>query len=178
MPSSLIFLELTPENGPVIKGEATATGFEDLIEVDTVTFGAKGKAAVNSTSNTARAQKPRMEYETVDITRPYDSASPRLMVRHTAGHKFKTAKFTFDRPLDEVGVGKQANPILRVTLFNVYIDSFKVTTSPSSKSSAVNEEMSLSFDGIEFTYYPQSAAHDKRQGAVTYRYDRPRTAGN
>lgn len=174
MPSSLIFLELTPENGPKVKGEATASGFESLIEVDSLSFGAKGKAAANATVATARAQRTRIEYESVDTTRPADSATPVLMLRHTAGHRFKTAKFTVDRPLDEVGVGKKANPVLVVVLFNVFIDSFKVTTNPGSKSSAVTEEMSLSFDSIEFTYYPDSAEHDKRGAAVVYRYDRPR----
>src|SRR5690625_1072353 len=116
-----------------IPGEATAPGFENWIEIDSVEFGARGGGANPVFTHIVLSKRP-------------DQASPLLFLASDLGSQ-REAKIRFTN-LTSSG---NRRVYLEITLNDVYVSSMSTT---GSSLDDFSEEVSLTFRESEIEYIP------------------------
>jgi type VI secretion system secreted protein Hcp len=132
-----------------ITGESNAAGFAGYLELTSFSFGATNSAAATSRSTgagTGRAKPLEMS-----VTKNIDKSSPILMLRTAEGKLIKTG---------QVQVAAQGDRLvyLKIVLTDVLVSSYRIDTDTGLASGLPQESFALSFDKIQYSYYPQTAA--------------------
>lgn len=166
MPSTQIFLKLVMgRQNKQIQGEASAEGYEGLIEVDNFSWGMSSKYALRQ--GQAKV-KPQLNYDKLKITKQYDVSSI-SMASHMAGHiPFSTAQITVDHHLHETASSKTVNPLMVIELSNGYIEEIRLAVSEGKLASTLREDITLSFINFKITYHPGGAGRMKRLAPMSY----------
>lgn len=158
MSSTQIFLSITIGSGPV-GGEASAAGYEDMIELESFSFGLSAKHALRQSANNTR---PQLNYDAVKISKVYDVSSVRLATHMGARARFSKAEIFVDQHLQESASVKKQNPVMVIELKNGFIEDIRLSVSTGKLASTVREDISLSFVNFKIRYYPSSVVRGKR----------------
>jgi type VI secretion system secreted protein Hcp len=132
-----------------ITGESQAAGFAGYIELISFSFGATNSAA--TTSRSTGAGSGRAKPLEISVTKYIDKSSPILMLRTAQGKLISTG---------QVQVAAQGDRLvyLKVELTDVLVSSYRIDTDTGSGGGLPTESFALSFDKIQYSYYPQAPA--------------------
>ena len=162
--STQIFLYLDIQ-GTAIKGEATAGGYEDEIEVERFGWGMSSETGCKASASKALSN---ISYKRLTITKLYDTASTNLARYLTRGARFDQAVLSIDHHVLPTGSKKKPNPSMVIELRDGFIEEVRLSMSESGKSAAINEDISLSFSKINILYFPTGVDRDVRQAPVSF----------
>jgi type VI protein secretion system component Hcp len=165
MSSNQIFLRLTMARGNKIRGEASAGGYDGLIEVENFTWAVSSKYSLRQDRAKVR---PQINYDKVKVSKLYDVSSVSLASHMNGRIAFKTAEIIVDHHLQETGLAKAGNPLMVIELRNGYIEDIRISVSEGKLAATVREDMSLSFMNFKITYHPGGADRMKRMAAVSF----------
>lgn len=150
-----------------IKGESTVPGHKDEIEAIGFTSG------VDRPLPYPGQEQGKPQFYEVRVSKKIDSASPLLFVDCATGKKYPKVILTLARP--EPGKGGAKGEVFdyyTVTLSNVTITRVATGPSPETGAGGVrNEEVSLSFQKIEWKYIPVNSRTGKKEKEVEGSYD-------
>jgi type VI secretion system secreted protein Hcp len=130
-----------------IAGESVAKNFLGYIELTGFSFGAGNSAAARSRSTGTGAGKATPHELTV--TKYVDASSPLLMLHTVNGRLIQNAQL-------QVATDAAQVVYLKCHLTDVLVSSYQIETDPTT--SQPQESVSLSFDKIQYSYYPQATA--------------------
>ncbi len=142
MADTLLFLDIDG-----IKGEATTKGFENLVEVESLTWGLEAKHTEKDKKLTTELRPQRLT-----LTKTFDKGSTNLYNFMSQRKLFSQAKFTFTSVL-LLPEGQKAVPILEIFLDDGYVEDIKLQASKSGNEMSVKETVQLSFRKFEMVYY-------------------------
>ena len=150
-----------------IKGESTVAGHKDEIEAIGFTSG------VDRPLPYPGQEQGKPQFYEVRVSKKIDSSSPRLFVDCATGKRYPKAVLTLTKVIPGKGGGKEeVFDYYTVTLSNVTITRVATGASPETGAGGVrNEEVSLSFQKIEWKYIPVDPKSGKKEKAVEGSYD-------
>jgi type VI secretion system secreted protein Hcp len=123
-----------------IPGESTVKGYEDWIEITDFSLGAS-RGAVNGSTSAKQPKEIQVHFEA-----PLSKASPLLMLSTFDGKPIKTGNLS-------VSDGR-LNTFLKIDFVDVVVSSYEVG---STETERPQDQASLSFGKIKFSYYGQTA---------------------
>lgn len=159
MASTMIFLKLVID-GKTIDGESTAAGkFRGQIEVESFSWGVE--AVLNEKTSAGKARSA-MQFDNLSISKFFDKSSVNLCHYMSRRQQFSLAHLTFASLV--VGeAGEEPVPVMEIKLGKGYIEDVRLSASEGGRSIAVREDVKLSFQEAELTYYPmQNYQRDQR----------------
>jgi type VI protein secretion system component Hcp len=170
-----IYLDIKLKGGRPVKGESTAGGYEGRIDIDSFSFGASAKPqAVKDVR--AGEIKANLDFDTVSIAKVFDRASLQLAMamqdnanpsQGSDSRKricFEEATISVDQQYVEFDrTGKYRNEILIFSLYDGYIVSVKLRTSESGAGASIREDIVMSFQNFEITYYAEELDRKGKQ---------------
>ena len=151
-----IFLKIPT---PAVKGEVTAKGHEDSIQIDSFTFG------VQQTGHGSRGGglgAGKAEFQDMNLVKLVDNSTPTLMQLCATGKHIPTATMT----VRKAGDGQLDYYI--VVMSDVLITS--VTNSGQFDGDLPHENVAINFSKIDFTYKKQDKT-GALGGPVQFVYD-------
>lgn len=159
-----IFLKLTMARGNSIAGEASAAGYEGLIELDSFGFSMSAKQSLRQEAGKVRSM---VDCDRVKCSKVYDVASVPLASHLNGRIKFTTAEIFVDHHLHEASA-KDRNPIMVIKLSDGYIADIRLSVSEGKLASTVKEDFSLSYLNFSITYFPGTEGRERRGAAVEF----------
>lgn len=138
-----------------VKGEATADGLKDYMEIMSYSFGASNPASIGTGSGGAGTGKASLS--SFNVMKFSEAGSAELFQRSCEGKHFPKAKVVLRKATGEGG----QSPYLEYEFEEVYIDSIQWSGS-SGGDDRPTESLSFSFAKLTITYYKQDA-----KGAVS-----------
>ncbi len=146
---------------PGLKGDVSAKGFENLIQVSSADFGIARNFNTQIGGTTSReATTPNVKHITLTM-RP-SSVTPHFFIKSATGKADGEAKVHF------VKSGDQFNPFLTLTLSDVIVTGYDLS---QAKSENIPEEtIQLNFTKIESKFTPYDA-EDKPGSPIPAAYD-------
>ncbi len=146
-------------DGGSVKGDVTAKGFENWIEVSSLQFGLH-RAITMDAGRAANRSHGRPSISDITLSKPHCKASPFLLKASLTGDQGKKAKIV----VVETGA-KQLKTYVEYDLEDVLVSSYNTATS----GDAPQETIALSFTKITTTF--TNSGRDNTQGSpvrVTY----------
>lgn len=134
-----------------VKGEATAKGMTDYMEIYSFSFGASNPSTIGSQGGGSSAGK--VSLSSFNIMKRTDSASPTLFQACCTGNHFKDAIVEVKKATGKDG---EQQTFIKYTFAQVYIDSVQWSGS-SGGDTYPTESVSFSFENVEVNYFPQDA---------------------
>jgi type VI secretion system secreted protein Hcp len=131
-----IFLRLDGVNG-----EATASGFQNQIMIDSFEMGGANTATAVRTGG---ASATKVQLKDLVLKKALDLASPTLFLMMASGKTIPNAQFAFRT------TGENAVTYYKVTLTNVMITGIKQQGSSTARPT---EEVTFNYGTITFEYY-------------------------
>jgi type VI secretion system secreted protein Hcp len=153
---SLIYLKY----GDKIKGEVTAEGHVDWVELNSLQFGT-GRGIGNPTGTSASRETGTVNVSEIVVTKMNDVSSEPLF-RESLDGKAVTAEIDLTKSNDAGGF----ETYLKLTLTECLISGYSM----SSGGDKPTESLSLNFTKIEYKYIPYDSAH-KAKPPLTGGYD-------
>lgn len=173
-----IYLQITLENGSV-KGESTAGGYENRIDIDDFDFNAK--ALKQSLSEAAGGDvKSNLVFQPVVVTKVFDRASLQLSGAMKRRERILEAKIAVDQQFIDVDwSGKARNEILILYLYGGYIANIQLQTTEGNLGAQIKETIQISFANFRVEYYAEDRGNagrlldDYRWEPCIYETNRP-----
>jgi type VI secretion system secreted protein Hcp len=142
-----------------IEGEATATGFEKQIAIDSVQFGV-GRAVSALTGSGTKREASQASVSEITVTKTFDASSTKLLKAATVDREGKKVTITF------VTVGTTPQTYLTYDLSDTIVSGYHI----SSGGERPVESISLNFTEFKASYTPTS--EDNKAGApARFGYD-------
>jgi type VI secretion system Hcp family effector len=152
-----------PKRAPVIKGESTARGFEDEIEIESVDWSVSVEQRGSDSADTAHP-----EFEKVTLEKHVDVSTCALLKYANAHKRTDKIAITYvDLVLDPHGVNR-AVPVVEFMLHGCYIDHVGLNVGSSSKGVSLNETVAISYKKINITYHPVGGKRQERGKAMIF----------
>ena len=162
-----IYLKITLAGGGTIKGDSSAAGYEDQIDIDNFSFSVSAKPQAVKGAG-AKQIEANLDFETVSISKVLDRASLQLAMvmgdndtSEGAGtgrkrKSFKEATISVDQQYVQFErTGKHRNEVVIFSLYDGYIVKTALRTSESGAGASIREDIELSFHNFEITYYAE-----------------------
>jgi type VI protein secretion system component Hcp len=175
MADTLIFLKVIgddPKGPPEIKGESTAAGFKDQIELESVEW----RVSIPSTSGTPTGAPVQPKFEEVTLEKHVDIASCTLLQyantkkRRNPKDAVKQMAITYvDMVLSADGTSSSV-PVVEFMLHQCHFESISMSVTNSGKGSvALRETVIVSYEKIDIVYHPVGRDRRQRGAAMTFR---------
>jgi type VI protein secretion system component Hcp len=172
MADTLIFLKVIgddPKGPPVIKGESTAVGFKDQIELESIDW----KVSIPSTASGAPVQP---KFEEVTFEKHVDIASCTMLdyaktkKRRERKDAIKQMAITYvDMVLSPDGSSSSV-PVVEFMLHHCHFESIAMSVTSGGKGSvALRETVVVSYEKIDIVYHPVGRDRRSRGAAMTFR---------
>lgn len=146
------------EGGKVeVKGEATAKGHEDWLDIESFSWGIAQTGTFGSGTGGGAGKAHAQD---VVISKRVDKASPNLFKSITTGNHFDKATIEVRK------AGGEQVVFYQIVLEDVFVTSL----TNAGGGDFVSESFSLNFAKFAFTYYPQ-ADTGSQEGAIEATYD-------
>jgi type VI secretion system secreted protein Hcp len=137
-----------------VKGESQVKGFENKIDIFSMSFGASNPSQASTGSGSGAG---KVSLSSVSIQKVVDAASPTLFRACCSGQHFDTGKIT----IREAG-GDAAVEYMVIELKQVFVDS--VSWGSASGGEKPSESLSLSAVELTITYTSQTAKGSGQKG--------------
>jgi type VI secretion system secreted protein Hcp len=134
-----------------VKGETTAKGLADYMEIDSFSFGASNPSTIGSAGGGSGAGK--VSLSSFNVMKRTDAASPVLFQACCQGEHYPTATVEIKKPTGKDG---EQQTYLKYVFTEVYIDSVQ-WSGASGAGAYPSESLSFSFEKVEVNYFPQDA---------------------
>lgn len=161
MADTLLFLDIDG-----VKGEATTQGFENLVEIESLTWGLEAKHTEKDSKLTTELRPQRLT-----LTKFFDRGSTNLYNFMSQRKLFTQAKFTFASVV--LLPAQKAVPILEIFLDDGYVEDIRLQASESGNAMSVKETVQLSFRKFEMVYYQAENIRNQRSKAHIFSCDQP-----
>lgn len=142
-----------------IKGNATAKGYEDWIEISSFQFGT-GRGISTPTGGAANRESSAPSVSEVTVTKAMDVASPKLLEQGLIGSDGKMVKIAVTR------TGKELKEICTYKLEKTLVSGYSVSTGGDTPT----ESVSLNFVKFEYAF-TGSETTGKDAGKMKIGYD-------
>jgi type VI secretion system secreted protein Hcp len=159
MPGAM-FLKIT---GPDVKGESTADGHKDEIEITSFSQGVSMATTPASTSGSRTAE--RASFHDVTVTKMVDKSTPELAKGVSQGTTYGEMVISIARADGAGGMVQY----LKYTLNDVVISSLQV--SGADGGGLANEAATFSYGKIKWEYTATDPAKGGAQGTVPFTFD-------
>ncbi|OUS24797.1 hemolysin-coregulated protein [Gammaproteobacteria bacterium 45_16_T64] len=144
-----------------IEGNATATGYEKMIDVSSFNWGV-GRAITQTAGRMANREASRPSISEITLTKATDKSTPLLIQESTVGTKGKKVLIHF-----VTTGGDQLEEFLTYTLEDTLISSFSIGASSDGEP---GETISLSFSQFEVAF-TEAGETNARSGKGRFGYD-------
>ncbi|OUS31870.1 hemolysin-coregulated protein [Gammaproteobacteria bacterium 45_16_T64] len=144
-----------------IEGNATATGYEKMIDVTSFNWGV-GRAITQTAGRMANREASRPSISEITLTKATDKSTPLLIQESTVGTKGKKVLIHF-----VTTGGDQLEEFLTYTLEDTLISSFSIGASSDGEP---GETISLSFSQFEVAF-TEAGETNARSGKGRFGYD-------
>jgi type VI secretion system secreted protein Hcp len=134
-----------------VKGETTAKGLAEFMEISSFSFGASNPASVGSQGGGSASGK--VSLSSFNVLKRTDKASPTLFQMCCAGEHAASAEVQIRK--SSGNDGEQAT-FIKYVFSEVYIDSVQ-WSGASGAGAYPSESLSFSFEKVEVNYFPQDA---------------------
>lgn len=162
--STQIFLHIEVQ-GRNITGEATTSGYEGEIEVNSFELGME----VRGTSSQTGSTKRQLSYGNLSITKYYDKASVNLARALERDAVFDHLRLTVDQHRIETQQQKDQSPIMLIELFDGRIEKIDIKLNDGGdKGATIEESIEFSYRKLEVGYVPLDVARRRRQAGMTF----------
>ena len=135
-----------------VKGEATATGMTDFMELSSFSFGASNPSTIGSQGGGSAAGK--VSLSSFNVMKRTDKASPTLFQMCCTGQHAATAEVQIKKATGKDG---EQQTFIKYVFTEVYIDSIQWSGS-SGGDTYPAESLSFSFESVMVSYFPQDKA--------------------
>jgi type VI secretion system secreted protein Hcp len=132
-----------------VKGETTAKGLAEFMEISSFSFGASNPASVGSQGGGSASGK--VSLSSFNVLKRTDKASPTLFQMCCAGEHAASAEVQIRK--SSGNDGEQAT-FIKYVFSEVYIDSVQWSGAASGDTYPA-ESLSFSFGSVTVSYYPQ-----------------------
>ena len=168
MADTLIFLKIIggdPKGPPAIRGESTAAGFEDLIEIESIQW----RAGVPSQGESTAQPK----FDPITLKKFVDSSTCTLLkwtkTRKRSQDPIKQMAITYvDMVLDKDGT-KHALPVVEFKLYDCYVESVDLGAAASGKGVQLSESVTVSYNKVDVVYHPVGKDRAQRGKAMMFK---------
>lgn len=137
-----------------VKGESQTKGFENKIDIFSISFGASNPSQVSTGSGMAAG---KVSISSVSIQKVVDSATPDLFRSCCSGKHLATGKIT----IREAG-GDAPVEYMVIDLTQVFVDS--ISWGSASGGEKPSESIALSAASVKITYSAQTAKGSAQKG--------------
>jgi len=175
MADTLIFLKVIgddPKGPPVIKGESTAVGYKEQIELESVEW----RVNIPATTDTPTGMPVQPKFEEVTFEKHVDIASCTMLEyaktkkRRERKDAIKQMAITYvDMVLSTDGTSASV-PVVEFTLHHCFFESIGISVTSGGKGSvALRESVVVSYEKIDIVYHPVGRDRRQRGAAMTFR---------
>ena len=144
-----------------VKGEVTAEGYKDTVEVLSFQYGAGMPVTAPSTSNTGKRTEGHVSLSEITISKMVDNASGVIFDKLAAGTSVPKIEFFFSKATGSDASGN--DNYLVVTIEDVFFSG----QSFSSGGGLPSESVSLNYAKIKTNYMKDSVKGDLTQGSLS-----------
>jgi type VI secretion system secreted protein Hcp len=143
-----------------IKGESVAKGYEDQIEIDSITWGLSQSGTTHSATGSGAG---KVNMGDISLTHKVDKSSPNLFLACAKGTHIAEATLTVCK------AGGTKLPYVTITLTNLIVSS--VTWGGTRSDDLLSETFTLNFGKVKYSYQPQDNKGAKAGGSIDATYD-------
>lgn len=161
--STQIFLHIEVQGRNII-GEATTSGYEGEIEVNSFDL----NMDVEGTSSQTASVKRQARYGNLSVTKYYDKASVNLARSLERDALIDHLRLTVDQHHIESSQKKEQSPIMLIELFDGRIENIDVSLSDGDKGATIEETVKFSYRRLEVTYVPLDVDRTRHQAGMTF----------
>jgi type VI secretion system secreted protein Hcp len=137
-------------SSPDVNGEATATGYEQWIEIYSFSWGASNPTTVGSGSSGLSAGK--VSISSFNVMKKTETSSPSLFAACTAGQHYATAEVDMRKA---TGTSGQQQVFLKYTFTDVMVESVQWSGSTGGDDTPT-ESVSFAFGKVQVDYFKQA----------------------
>ncbi len=150
-----IFLLIVKEDeDDIVQGEGRVDRYADRIMINSFSFSMKGKQSTVTKTEDTKKSKANVDFGTVSVSRPFDSASKVLSQMLKERIKFGEARLTVDQHMTwGLGEEREQNAIIVFHLYNGYIADQKLDTKEADKGASIDETIELAFKNVQIDYW-------------------------
>lgn len=161
--STQIFLHIEVQ-GRNITGEATTSGYEGEIEVNSFDL----DMDVEGTSSQTASAKRQARYGNLSVTKYYDKASVNLARSLERDALIDHLRLTVDQHRIETHQEKEQSPIMLIELFDGRIEKIDIKLNDGDKGATIEETVEFSYRKLEISYVPLGLDRTRRQAGMTF----------
>jgi type VI secretion system secreted protein Hcp len=146
-----------------IQGDVTAKGHENWIAINDFNFGVKRTLSTDP-GRIADRESTRPSISEVTLIKKMDKSSPLLFSESCVGKAKPTVKIHCCQ------TDNSLNPYAEITLNNVIVSGYHVSSNQNASSHYPHENITLNFDKIELRYIPYDS-QNQAQSPIPAGYD-------
>lgn len=161
-----IFLRVqqTEREDSAVEGESKVGRYADRIQIDSFSFGMDAK--LQSPLQSPKAGVSNLDFNPVQVSKPFDRASMRLAELLKARKQLHEVRITVDQQLEEDvddGIGKAQNAIIVFHLLNARLIDMKLDVSEDKAGASIKENLSFTFKKFAVEYYHKSTKSNNKK---------------